>query len=124
MTARKRRDAHSFAAVAIWAAAVEIVLFFLRNWGYFTFFEAFWGGCTPGKRIVRLNAAGRDGVAHETPAAFAQALDRSLDTRRALAQRMAAALQAQSGLEPPPPTSVEIFLEATARPLRDVSRLQ
>ena len=47
----------------------------------------------------------------------------SLETRRALAQRIATALQAKSGLEPPQGTSVETFLEATARQLRDLARM-
>jgi hypothetical protein len=48
----------------------------------------------------------------------------SLATRRALAQRIAAAIQAKSGLETPAGASVETFLEATARQLRDQVRLQ
>jgi uncharacterized RDD family membrane protein YckC len=51
-------------------------------------------------------------------------LDMSLETRRALAQRIASALQAKSGLEVPSSASVETFLEATARQLRDQARMQ
>jgi hypothetical protein len=55
---------------------------------------------------------------------FARRLDMSIPTRQALAQRIAAAIQAKSGLETPEGASVETFLEAAARQLRDVARLQ
>jgi hypothetical protein len=55
---------------------------------------------------------------------FARRLDMSLETRQALAERIAAAIQAKSGLEAPVGASVETFLEATARQLRDVARMQ
>jgi uncharacterized RDD family membrane protein YckC len=55
---------------------------------------------------------------------FARRLDLPLDTRRLIGQRIAAALQAKSGLEIPPGVSVETFLEATARQLRDLARLR
>jgi len=51
---------------------------------------------------------------------FARRLDMDLATRAALAQRMAAALCAKSGLEIPAETSVETFLEAVAHQIRDV----
>jgi uncharacterized RDD family membrane protein YckC len=208
---------------AEWAFAIVIFLIFLLNWGYFTLFEAFWNGRTPGKRVARIRviqrsgrsigliesmarnlvryvdqfpffyavgviaifctrqhqrlgdlAAGtlvvRDRVedaplwgesgartftaqifapnapasephnAYSLPATniarlsstdlevlegfFARRLDLSLPTRQVLAERIAAAIQAKSGLEPPEGTSVETFLEATARQLRDQARLQ
>src|ERR1022692_814053 len=200
-----------------WAEALVIFAFFLLNWGYFTLFEAFWNGRTPGKRVARIRVIERSGRAiglfesmarnliryvdqipffyavgvitmfstrqHQrlgdlaagtpvvrdreqetplwgeseirifTPAStpnhslpeppaplslpatgiaklssadlevlegfFARRLDLPLATRAALAQRIAAAIQAKSGLEPPPDVSVETFLEATARELRD-----
>jgi hypothetical protein len=55
---------------------------------------------------------------------FSRRLDMSMTTRQALAQRIAAAIQAKSGLETPAGASVETFLEATARQLRDQARLQ
>ncbi len=55
---------------------------------------------------------------------FSRRLDMSLETRQALATRIAAALQAKSGLEAPQEVSIETFLEATARQLRDLARLQ
>jgi hypothetical protein len=55
---------------------------------------------------------------------FARRLDMSLPTRYALAERIAAAIRAKSGLEPPAGATVETFLEATARQLRDQARMQ
>jgi uncharacterized RDD family membrane protein YckC len=205
-----------------WAVAIYVFLIFLFNWGYFTLFEAFWNGRTPGKRIARIRVIQRSGRAiglfesmarnfiryidqipffyavgaiaifatrdHQrlgdlaagtlvvrdriedapastestrtftanifTPATptpephagfslpdhgiaklsvsdlqvlesfFSRRLDMPLDTREAIAQRIATALQAKSGLEPPPGASVETFLEITARQLRDVARMQ
>ncbi len=207
-----------------WAVAIVIVIIFLLNWGYFTLFEAFWNGRTPGKRVARIRviqrsgraigliesmtrnlvryidmqpfalyavgviaifstrqhqrlgdlAAGTlvvrdsvqeaplwgesgartftaqifapgatapephtayslpaDGIARLSPTDlevlegfFAGKLDMSLPTRYALAERIAAAIQAKSGLEPPAGASVETFLEATARQLRDQARMQ
>jgi uncharacterized RDD family membrane protein YckC len=37
-----------------WAIAAIIVFHFLLYWGYFTLFEAFWNGQTPGKRFCKL----------------------------------------------------------------------
>jgi uncharacterized RDD family membrane protein YckC len=37
-----------------WALAGFIVLNFLLIWGYYTLFEAFWHGQTPGKHIMKL----------------------------------------------------------------------
>ncbi|MGA3160393.1 MAG: RDD family protein [Terracidiphilus sp.] len=209
---------------AEWAIAIIIFIIFLLNWGYFTLFEAYWNGRTPGKRVARIRviqhsgraiglfesmarnlvryidmqpfalyavgvisifasrrhqrlgdlAAGtlvvRDRVQEAplwgdsgartftaqifTPSApapephnayslsadgiarlsttdlevlegfFSRRLDLSLSTRQALAERIAAAIQAKSGLEPPAGASVETFLEATARQLRDQARMQ
>ncbi len=206
---------------AQWATALYLFLIFLFNWGYFTLFEAFWNGRTPGKRIARIRVIQRSGRAiglfesmarnfvryidqipffyavgaiaifvtrdHQrlgdlaagtlvvrdrieeapistestrtftanifTPAVptpephagfslpnhgiaklsvpdlqvlesfFARRLDMPLATRQALAERIAAAIQSKSGLEPPPGASVETFLEITARQLRDVARM-
>lgn len=205
-----------------WTVALFTLIIFLLNWGYFTLFEAFGNGRTPGKRVARIRviqrsgrpigifesmarnfvryvdqipffyavgviavfttrlhqrlgdlAAGtlvvRDreqetplwgeaartftapafpqgtplpephaavalpaaGIARLTPSDlevlegfFARRLDLPLPTREALAQRIAAAIQAKSGLVPPPGTNIETFLEATARDLRDAARLR
>jgi uncharacterized RDD family membrane protein YckC len=208
---------------AQWATAFIILLLFLLQWGYFTLFEAFWNGRTPGKRVARIRVIQRSGRAiglfesmarnlvryvdqipffyavgvitmfstkqHQrlgdlaagtlvvrdreeeaplwgesgartftaqsfsvnTPAPephfavtlpatgiaklstadlevlegfLSRRLDMSLETRRTLAQRIASALQAKSGLEVPQGTGLETFLEATARQLRDMARMQ
>jgi len=208
---------------AEWTFAIILFLIFLLNWGYFTLFEAFWNGRTPGKRVARIRVIQRSGrsigllesmarnlvryvdqfpffyavgvitifctrqhqrlgdlaagtlvvrdrveetplwgesgartftaqiFAPSTPAPephnayslpatgiarlsstdlevlegfFARRLDLSLPTRQALAERIAAAIRAKSGLEPPEDASAETFLEATARQLRDQARLQ
>src|ERR1017187_3398770 len=206
-----------------WAVALRIFIFFLLNWGYFTLFEAFWNGRTPGKRVARTRVIQRSGQAiglfesmarnliryvdqipffyavgvitmfatrqhqrlgdlaagtlvvrdreEEAPlwgesgsrtftaqafapvspipepqaaltlpttgiarlstvdlevleGFFSRRLDMSLATRQALAWRIASAIQAKSGLELPTGVSIETFLEATARQLRDLARLQ
>ena len=197
-------------------------MIFLLNWGYFTLFEAFGNGRTPGKRVAKIRviqrsgrpiglfeslarnliryvdqipvfyavgvivmfvtqqhqrlgdlAAGtlvvRDREQESTPWAilrtapsrprsflrlhhaephsfisaarrgrascrsadlevlegfFSRRLDMSLATRQALAERIASAIQAKSGLERPPGVSVETFLEAPARELRDLGRMR
>jgi uncharacterized RDD family membrane protein YckC len=208
---------------AQWAIAIVIFAVFLVNWGYFTLFEAFWNGRTPGKRVARIRviqrsgraiglfesmarnlvryvdqlpgfyavgvitmfvtrqhqrlgdlAAGtlvvRDreeqkpawgetgsrtftaplfapsaplpepeagvtlpatGIAKLSPADlevlegfFSRRLDMSMETRERIAQRIAAAIQAKSGLKAPAGVSVETFLEAAARQLRDVARMR
>ena len=55
---------------------------------------------------------------------FARRLDMSMETRGALAQRIASAIQAKSGLQIPEGASIETFLEATARQLRDLARMK
>jgi len=207
-----------------WAIALVIIAFFLLFWGYFTLFEAFWNGRTPGKRVARIRVIQRSGraiglfesmarnlvryidmqpfplyavgviavfatrqhqrlgdlaagtlvvrdraieepawgdagartftapsFARNTQAAephtafllpatgiakltstdlevlegfFARRLDMSLPTRQALAERIASAIQAKSGIEQPAGASIETFLEATARQLRDLARMQ
>ncbi len=206
-----------------WAVAIVIFIVFLFNWGYFTLFEAFWNGQTPGKRVARIRVIQRSGRAiglfesmarnlvryvdqipffyavgvvamfcsrqhqrlgdlaagtlvvrdreQETPlwggsgartfteqafgqnspmpephlaitlaatgiaklsatdlevleGFFARRLDMPLPTRYALAERIAAAIQAKSGLERPAGASVETFLETAARQLRDLARMQ
>ncbi len=215
---------HAFSRISEqWTIALATFFVFLVNWGYFTLFEAFWNGRTPGKRVARIRVIQRSGRAiglfesmarnlvryvdqipffyavgvitmfvtrqhqrlgdlaagtlvvrdreAETPlwgesgsrtftaqifapsapipephtaitlpatgiaklsaadlevleGFFARRLDMSLPTRHALALRIASAIQAKSGLEAPTGASVETFLEATARQLRDLARLQ
>jgi uncharacterized RDD family membrane protein YckC len=208
---------------AQWAEAIVIFIVFLFNWGYFTLFEAFWNGRTPGKRVARIRVIQRSGrsigllesmarnlvryvdqlpffyavgvitmfvtrqhqrlgdlaagtlvvrdreletplwgetgsrtftaqlfkaaspipephTALTLPATgiakltssdlevlegfFSRRLDMAMATRQALAGRIAAAIQAKSGLEVPEGSSIETFLEATARQLRDQARMQ
>lgn len=208
---------------AQWAVAIGIFGTFLVNWGYFTLFEAFWNGRTPGKRVARIRviqrsgraiglfesmarnlvryidqfpgfyavgvitmfvtrqsqrlgdlAAGtlvvRDreeespmwsettsrtftapafsasapapqpnaaltlpaaGIAKLSPADLAvlegffwRRLDMSIETRQALAHRIAGAIQAKSGLESPHDVKAETFLEAVALQLRDIARMR
>ncbi len=207
-----------------WVVAILTLVLFLLNWGYFTLFEAFWNGRTPGKKAAKIRVIQQSGrpiglfesmarnliryvdqfpgfyavgvVAMfvtrqhqrlgdlaagtlvvrdrdeeptpwsdsptrtftaqiftapmvETPAPhtrvslpaagiakltsadlevlegfFARRLDMSLSTRQTLAERIAAAIRARSGLEMPPDISTETFLEAVARDLRDLGRLR
>ena len=208
---------------AEWVVAIAIFLVFLVNWGYFTLFEAFWNGRTPGKRVARIRVIQRSGRAiglfesmarnlvryvdqlpgfyavgvitmfvtkqHQRlgdlaagtlvvrdreeevtpwidsgartftaqifappPASaepqttvtlpatgiaklaptdlevlegfFSRRLDMSMETRQALAQRIAQAIQAKSGIEQPEGISVETFLEAAAKQLRDLARMK
>jgi uncharacterized RDD family membrane protein YckC len=44
-----------------WVTAIVIFLVFLLQWGYFTLFEAFWNGQTPGKKIARIRVIQRSG---------------------------------------------------------------
>jgi uncharacterized RDD family membrane protein YckC len=46
---------------AKWATAIEVFIPFLLFWGYFTLFEAFWDGRTPGKRVAKIRVIQRSG---------------------------------------------------------------
>jgi len=208
-----------------WATAVFVFIPFLLYWGYFTLFEAFWNGRTPGKRVAKIRVIQRSGrgiglfesltrnflrivdqfpfvyvvgvisilvtkqhqrlgdlaagtlVVHErenlstastvssgrtftaglfdapeAPAAvrpaaglelpsinmqrlgstdlevlegfFARRLDFTMETRAALAERIAAGIRAKSGMTAPQGVSTETFLEEVARQLRDLSRIR
>ena len=37
-----------------WAIALVVIVLFLLFWGYFSLFEAFWHGQTPGKRLLKI----------------------------------------------------------------------
>jgi uncharacterized RDD family membrane protein YckC len=206
-----------------WTVAIVIFLVFLFNWGYFTLFEAFWNGRTPGKKIAKIRVIqqsgrpigllesmarnlvryvdqfpsfyavgvitmfvtrqhqrlgdlaagtlvvqdreqepplwGETGSRTFTAASFmpqvtarephlqvslpamgiakltagdlevlegffARRLDMPLEVRQKLAERIAAAITAKSGMEIPAGVSMETFLEASARELRDVARMR
>ncbi len=49
-----RRPGASNSLASKWFAAGVIFAFFLLFWGYFSLFEAFWRGQTPGKRLMKL----------------------------------------------------------------------
>jgi len=57
-----------------WQVAIWTFALFLLNWGYFTLFEAFWNGRTPGKRIARIRVIQRSG----RPIGFLESLARNL----------------------------------------------
>jgi len=206
-----------------WETALVTLGIFLFYWGYFTLFEAFWGGRTPGKRLAKIRVIQVSGrgiglfesmtrnllrvvdqfpgiyvvgvvsvfatrrhqrlgdlaagtmVVHERkeggeaglpttgrtftsglfegvagPVAvvagaslpaesvqllgaadlevlegfFARRLDFSLETRAALAGRIAGGIRTKSGLDVPAGMSIETFLEEVARQLRDLLRLR
>src|SRR5271156_1479264 len=46
-----------------WGLAIGIAIPFLLHWGYFTLFEAFWHGQTPGKRLMKLRVIQQSGRA-------------------------------------------------------------
>lgn len=46
-----------------WATAIFTLLSFLLYWGYFTLFEALWGGRTPGKRVAKIRVIQKSGRA-------------------------------------------------------------
>jgi len=207
-----------------WATAIFTLVGFVFYWGYFTLFEAFWNGRTPGKRVARIRVIQRSGrgiglfeamtrnllrvidqipliyavgvvtifltkqhqrlgdlaagtlVVHEreqldAPSAgssarsltagifeqpaiapmpvrrnslelpataiqrlsvadlevlegfFARRLDFSMETRARLAERIAASIQAKSGLAIPAGISTETFLEEVGHQLRDIARI-
>jgi uncharacterized RDD family membrane protein YckC len=207
-----------------WAEAILIALPFVFYWGYFTLFEAYWDGRTPGKRVAKIRVIQRSGrgiglfesmtrnflrvvdqipliyavgvvsifltrqhqrlgdlaagtlVVHDrehlntassvdnsrtftsglfdsapapAPARskefevasskvqhlgaadlevlegfFARRLDFSLETREKLAERIASAIRARTGLQAPQGVSTETFLEEIARQLRDLARIR
>ena len=57
-----------------WAIALFILMPFLLQWGYFTLFEAFWSGQTPGKRVLHLQVIQQTG----RPIGFVESLGRNL----------------------------------------------
>jgi uncharacterized RDD family membrane protein YckC len=55
------QHATSSGGSAKWAVAVVILIPFLLQWGYFSLFEAFWNGQTPGKRLLNLRVIQQSG---------------------------------------------------------------
>ena len=64
---------------AQWTVALVVLFFFLVNWGYFTLFEAFWNGRTPGKRIARIRVIQSSGRAISLFESMARNLVRYID---------------------------------------------
>lgn len=58
--------------------ALQVVVFFLIN-GYFAFFELYWRGATPGKKLLGLRVIARHGGPLTTRAIFARNLMRWLE---------------------------------------------
>ena len=85
-----------------------------------------WGGpphlrvALPAPALAKLSAA--DLMVLES--FFSRRLDMDLSTRGDLANRIASALAAKSGLTIPADTSVETFLEAIAHQLRELGRMR
>lgn len=44
-----------------WVTAIIFLILFAVQWGYFTLFETFWNGRTPGKRMLRLRVMQHNG---------------------------------------------------------------
>jgi len=62
-----------------WFAGVLILLIFLLHWGYFTLFEAFNHGQTPGKRVAGIAVIHRSGRAISFVESLARNLVRAVD---------------------------------------------
>jgi uncharacterized RDD family membrane protein YckC len=73
----------------------------------------------PAPSLVKLSAADLEVL----EGFFARRLDMDPATRSALANRIASALCAKSGLSIPPDTTVETFLEAVAHQVRELGRM-
>ena len=58
----------------VWIIAGIILVVFLIQWGYFTFFETIWAGQTPGKWLVKIRVLREDG----RPIGFTEAAIRNL----------------------------------------------
>lgn len=67
-----------FSAIG-WPTAVMIVLGFLLWWGYYVFFETYWSGQTPGKRLLRLRAIKYGGTSADLSCAAIRSLIRVID---------------------------------------------
>lgn len=61
------------------AVGVMLILAFLSSWFYYTLFEAFWNGRTPGKHVLRLRVIQDKGYPIHFLAAFGRNLARVVD---------------------------------------------
>ncbi len=62
-----------------WAIGIVVLLLFLFHWGYFTLFEAFWNGRTPGKSVAKIRVIHRSGRAISFVESLARNLVRFVD---------------------------------------------
>jgi uncharacterized RDD family membrane protein YckC len=74
-----RQAADGAAEANLWVMAGVILAGFVINFGYFTFFETFWSGRTPGKRWLRLRVIKDDGRPVNFFAAFTRNMLRTAD---------------------------------------------
>lgn len=63
-----------FSQGSLWIMALAILVSFVLFFGYFVFFETYWNGQTPGKRLLKLRVIQQDG----RPVTFFSALNRNL----------------------------------------------
>lgn len=63
----------------VWTMAIFALVLFVCQWGYFTLFEAFWDGRTPGKRILNLRVIQQNGRSISFLDAFSRNLLRIVD---------------------------------------------
>lgn len=69
-----RTSTFNYASAPIWLLAIALLINFCVFAGYFTFFEVFWQGQTPGKRLTKIRVIRDDGK----PIGMSQAALRSL----------------------------------------------
>jgi uncharacterized RDD family membrane protein YckC len=62
-----------------WAVAIVLLIVFLVNWGYFSLFEAFNNGRTPGKQVAKIHVIHRSGRAISFIESLARNLMRYVD---------------------------------------------
>jgi uncharacterized RDD family membrane protein YckC len=67
-----------------WLVAVGIAVPFLLEWGYFSLFETFWLGQTPGKRVMRIRVIQQSGRAVSLFESLGRNLVRGIDWLPAL----------------------------------------
>jgi uncharacterized RDD family membrane protein YckC len=77
--AARSSTAHTSDTAAKWGSAIFIFLNFLAFWGYFSLFETFWKGQTPGKRLMKLRVIKDSGRSITLFEALARNLIRVID---------------------------------------------
>jgi uncharacterized RDD family membrane protein YckC len=64
---------------ANWAIGIFVLIVFLMQWGYFSLFEAFGNGRTPGKRVARIRVIHQSGRGISFLESLARNLVRAID---------------------------------------------